>query len=284
MTEKISTTDSGRKLFFGLFIFPLIIAFGMALLLCAVVLLTSEKETPETLITAIKTGARAKRAQKAYELSNELNSRKGSLRDGSLLREIIYIVEDEKDFDSLTRRYMTIALSHFHEPAAVTALVGASGDSDEDVRLYALWSLGALHAAEAAPHIARFLTDDKESLRTMAAYVLGVFGDRSFTASIKPLLDDASADVRWNAALALARLGDDSGFRILKEMVERDTYKNFSMNEDNIEQVMINATKGLALIPRAESAGILQSVARNERNLKVRQAAMDAIRVAEGRL
>ena len=64
---------SGRKLFYGLFIFPLIIAVGMAVLLCTVVLLTKEAETPESLITAIKTGAPSKRWQKAFELSNEIN-------------------------------------------------------------------------------------------------------------------------------------------------------------------------------------------------------------------
>ena len=54
-----------RKLFFGLFIFPLLIVVGMATLLCSVVLMTHEKETPESLLASIKTGAAGKRWQKA---------------------------------------------------------------------------------------------------------------------------------------------------------------------------------------------------------------------------
>src|SRR3989338_1187957 len=101
-------TDSGRKLFYGLFIFPLLIAVGMAVFLCGVVILTHEEESAESLITAIKTGAPSKRWQKAFELSNELNQKKDSLRSEGLMREIISILGDSKRYDVKTRGYMAL--------------------------------------------------------------------------------------------------------------------------------------------------------------------------------
>jgi hypothetical protein len=78
----------GRKLFYGLFLFPLLIAAGMAILLCTVVFLTHEEQNPETLITAIKTGSPSKRWQKAFELSNELNRSAENLRQTGLINII----------------------------------------------------------------------------------------------------------------------------------------------------------------------------------------------------
>ena len=56
--------NSRRKVFFGLFVFPMLIAVTMAVLLSAIVLLTHEEETPESLITAIKSGRQANDGKK----------------------------------------------------------------------------------------------------------------------------------------------------------------------------------------------------------------------------
>jgi len=270
--------NAGRKLFFGLFIFPLLIAVGMALLLCAVVFLTHEDQTPDTLIAAIKTGAPGKRWQKAYELSNELNRQKDGLRESAAMKEIISILTDTGRYDAKTRGYMALALSHFSAEESVRALIGALNDADEQVRLYSLWSLGTLRAASATTAVYPFLTSERSELRKMAAYVLGVLGDAGTVPRLAPLLSDPVEDVRWNAALSLARLKDASGQPILMQMLERDALaRRYGMSDAEIEQVMINATKGLALIRSQESIKILRTVAESDKSLKVRQAAMNAL-------
>ena len=103
MVNSKTETQSGKKLFYGLFIFPLIIAVGMAVLLCTVVLLTKEVETPESLITAIKTGSPSKRWQKAFELSNELNQGRGLIRQSGVMKEVIHILRESKEYDPKTR-------------------------------------------------------------------------------------------------------------------------------------------------------------------------------------
>lgn len=270
--------NSGRKLFFGLFVFPLVIAVGMAVLLCTAVFLTSEPQTPETLIAAIKTGPPGKRWQKAFELSNELNARPEALRGESVMNEIIAILSDPKRYDSKTRSYMAAALSHFDHPASLQALKLALSPDDDQVTLYALWSLGRLDAKGAVAQVTPYLRSEKPELRAMAAYVLGVIGDRSTPAAIAPLLSDPVIDVRWNAALSLARLGDDSGFPVLMKMLQRSELESLRMPENRIEEAMMNASKGLILLRKSESIKILESVSRNDKNLKVRQAALQALK------
>jgi hypothetical protein len=276
MTEK-EIPNSGRKLFFGLFVFPLLIAVGMAILLCSVIFLTHEEETPESLVAAIKTGSPSKRWQKAFELSNELNRGKGALRNDSVMREIIHILGEADRYDAKTRGYMAIALSHFRHAESAAALKAALSDPSPEVQLYALWSLGVLEARSEAPAVIGFLKSENPEMRKMAAYVAGVIGGPGTGAALKPLLNDPAADVRWNAALGLARLGDDSGLPVLAKMLEREAFGPLKLSEAEIEAVMINATKGLALIKRPESIKILETAARGEKSLKVRQAALNAL-------
>lgn len=281
--------NSGRKLFFGLFVFPLIIAVGMIVLICAVVVMTGENETPETLIAAIKTappdkklskalGIADKKWQKAYELSNELNS--GALiNQTAVMGEIIQILHDPEHYDSETRSYMALALGYFKRPEAIAALRKALRDSDLKVRMQASWALGSAGVTEAIPDILLLLKSTAEDERETAAYVLGAMGERKSTVHLRPLLADPDRDVRWNTALALARLGDSAGSKILVEMLDRgDLENNLKMSEPAIEAAMINASKGLALIQNEESVRILESVSRKDKNLRVRQAAMNAAR------
>ena len=269
-----------RKLFFGLFIFPLLIAVSMAVLLCGVVLLTHERETPETLIAAIKTGTPSKRWQKAFELSNELNRNPEGLRGESVMREIIHVLKDGSHYDSKTRGYMALALAHFRQAEALSALRQSLADPADDIRVYALWALGSLGAVEAAPDLVPILKSESEPSRKMAVYVLGVLGNKALLPYIRPLLNDPSEEIRWNAALSMARLGSGEGLSVLKTMLDRESFSDGerSLPETEIEKIMINAAKGLALIPDAESIKILQSVSRSDKNLKVRQAALDALK------
>ena len=271
-----------RKLFFGLFVFPLLITVGMALLLCTVVFLTHEEETPETLITSIKSGSPSKRWQKAFELSNELNSKPEMIRGVGVMNEIIHILSDPARYDAKTRSYMAMALTKFKEPAAVEALRKRLKNEEPDVQIYLLWALGVLEARESIREVEVFLTHENQDLRKMAAYVSGVLGDKKTISKLTPLLNDPVIDISWNSALSLARLGDASGEKILVKMLDRDALAlNDQMPEDRIEKVMMNAIKGLARLKHSDSLGLFESLARNDESLQVRQAALEAIKYIE---
>jgi len=268
-----------RKLFFGLFLFPLLIAVGMAILLSVVVFLTHEEETPESLIAAIKTGSASKRWQKAYELSNELNRRPEMIRQSGVMKEIIHILSDPDHYDAKTRSYMAMALSRFRESEAVEAVRKRLGAEGAEVQVYLIWALGNLAAKEAVPDLMPFLAHENSDLRKVTAYVLGVLGVEESTPDLRPLLKDPAADVSWNAALSLARLGDDSGWEVLVKMLDRSALaSNYAMNKEQIERVMINAVKGLAALRRSESLPFLESLSVTDESLKVRQAAIEALK------
>lgn len=278
MTDTDPKPNPQRKLFFGLFVFPLLIAVGMALLLCTVVFLTNEEETPESLITAIKTGAPSKRWQKAFELSNELNRRQGTIRNEGVMKEMIHILKDTEHYDSKTRAYMSLALSQFKTPQAASALrESLVNDTDPDVQIYLLWALGIVENREAVSDILPFLKDENPQIRKMAAYVLGILGNRQTVSTLAPLLEDSVEDVRWNAALSLARLGDDSGWEVLAKMLDRSILSSNGMNDEEIEKIMVNAAKGIALTRRQEARPILETLSKEDKSLKVRQAAIEAL-------
>jgi len=274
--------ESGRKLFYGLFIFPLLILAGMIIMVVAAVVLTHEQETPEALVAAIKTGSERKRWQKAGELANELNRRKEGLRDEALLGEVLAMFADRKGFDERTRAYLALALARFDDPVVSRTLRQAVREESGEVRFYALWALGTVGDRSAAPDILPLLTGKDEDLRVTAAYVLGALGDPAAVPELTARLGDPSVDMRWNAALALARLGDAGGRDVLEKMADRRVLREeHGLDAAHIESVMLNAIKGLALIPKPESIKILKSLSREDESLKVRQAALDAVRFLE---
>jgi len=279
---ELASPDSGRKLFFGLFIFPLIIAVGMAALMCTVVLMTHEKETPESLIASLKKSPPSKRWQKAFELSNELNRSGNNPPSETVSREMLSILRDGENFDPKTRSYMALALSHGPSDEAYSALVSALDDKEEEVRVHALWSLGLSGKMDAAPLIEKQLSHDSPEVRKTAAYVLGGLRYSAAQPALQRALTDPVADVRWNAALALARMGNSDGYDILLSMLEREQLsRDMSLDEDQVESVMINAMRGLVLIPKADSIKILQTISKGDRNLRVRQASLDSLKQLE---
>lgn len=277
--SQLQKNSGGRKLFFGLFIFPLLIAVGMAVLLCTVVLLTREVETPETLISAIKTGSPSKRWQKAFELANEMNQGRGLIRQSGVMKEIIHILNDRAGYDAKTRSYMAMALAKFDEPESAAALQAALKiEEDPDVQVYLIWALGSKKTGAATENITFFLKSQQEDLRKMAAYAVGNLGDPKTASLLEPLLNDPARDVRWNAALSLARLGSRAGYPEIVKMLDREALRSYhQVQADKVEEIMVNAVRGLALLNEPEALPLLADLSNHDASLKVRQAAIEAI-------
>ena len=274
--------NSKRKIFFGLFVFPMLIAVTMAVLLSGIVLLTHEDETPESLITAIKTGPPSKRWQKAFELSNELNREGGMIRSAGIMNEVIHMLNDKDHYDAKTRSYMAMALSRFQSPEAELALRRALREVDDaqdpKLAIFLMWALGNLRSAGASEDVVHFLRSEQDDLRKTAAYVLGTFGDKKVIPDLERALEDLVVDVRWNAALSLARLGSASGGEILLEMIDRNRLVQiYHMSPVEIERVMVNAAKGLGLIEYPGRTDVLERLSKTDPSLKVRQAALAAL-------
>jgi HEAT repeat protein len=111
----------------------------------------------------------------------------------------------------------------------------------------------------------------------MAAYVLGQLGDPRAIPRLKVLAEDRVADVRWNAAIALAELKDGSGLPVLRSMIDRSSLaRQAELTSDQTEAAMVNALKALSLLRDAESQPQLEKRAKDDPNLRVREAARKA--------
>jgi HEAT repeat protein len=121
-------------------------------------------------------------------------------------------------------------------------------------------------------------------MRKMAAYVMGKLGDRRAAERLKVMLEDRVPDVRWNAAIALASLGDGSGIAVLRSIVDREALgRQAQLSADQAETAMVNALKAFALLRDEGSLPLLEKIAREDPNLRVREAARNAIAAARRR-
>ncbi|PIQ87044.1 MAG: hypothetical protein COV74_02560 [Candidatus Omnitrophica bacterium CG11_big_fil_rev_8_21_14_0_20_45_26] len=282
MNKQTQEPNAQKKLFFGLFVFPLLIAAAMVLMLSVIVFLTKEDETPQSLISSIKTGAPSKKWQKAYELANELNHQEGLLRSSGVMADVIHMLNDDTHYDAKTRAYMAMALSRFESPEAEGALRSALAKVDlndvSELPIFLMWAIGQYGNPDSASEVLRFLGSDQSDNRKTAAYVLGVLNNQKAVKDLKRHLDDPANDVRWNAALSLARLGHDDGWEVLVKILDRNYLINaFEMDPKQIETVMANAAKGFTHIRRKESVPILEKISREDPSLKVRQEALTAL-------
>ena len=101
----------------------------------------------------------------------------------------------------------------------------------------------------------------------------------SSVAALEPLLGDPVADVRWNAALALARLGSDAGAPVLRTMVDRSlVLQTPGITPAQAEDAIVAAIAALSVVGSGEDRALLRRLAEDDPSLKVRQAALQALR------
>jgi HEAT repeat protein len=124
------------------------------------------------------------------------------------------------------------------------------------------------------------LADPDPGIRKTAAFGLGELGDQEAIPGLAPLLDDAVVDVRWNAALALANLGSDLGLPVLYRMLDRSlTTQIPDITPAQAEEAMISAIRSLATLEVEDSRELLERLSKDDPSLKVRQAAIEALRL-----
>jgi HEAT repeat protein len=158
-------------------------------------------------------------------------------------------------------------------------LIEAAGDEDSETRIYALMALGTLGDPAAEPVLNGALRDPDPGIRKTAAHALGELGVAGAVSALEALLEDAVADVRWNAALSLSRLGSTDGGSVLLEMVDRRLVEQVpEITPAQAEEVMVEAIVALGVTGADEARPILQNLAESDASLKVRQAALEALK------
>ena len=273
-----SSGDSPLRAFFGLFVVPLLVVLACVAVFVGFGWIAYDRQTTDDYLNDLRSSWKPRRAQAAYELSKILIADPGALDDEPGAREEMRALFQEIE-DVSIRRYLALILGYTKDAESVPLLVEAVESDDAEMRIYALWALGTIGDPGARPPLLEALSDSDPGLRKTAAFALGEMGDVESAEPLRRLLEDPIADVRWNAALALARLNDESAIPVLRRMLDRGLVGQVpDIRPEQQEEVMVGAVRALHALDREGSRELFERLAGDEPSLKVRQAAIEALK------
>jgi hypothetical protein len=285
--EEVGRPPGAWRLVVRFFLLPLFVvgtAVGIFLLFS---LMTFERRSPRDYLSEVRGGSAGRRWQAAFELSRRIGAMKPGPERDAIAAESLRLfstLSPARPEDVRVRRYLVLVLGKLGDRSAVPALLAATRDPDPETRLYSIWALGMLGDSRAEDAVLEASREEDPGMRKMAAYVLGKLGDRRAVPRLKVLLEDRVPDVRWNAAIALASLNDGSGVAVLRSMVDREALsRQARLSSDQVEAAMVNALKAFALLRDEGSLPLLEKVAHEDPNLRVRDAARRAVEATRGR-
>jgi HEAT repeat protein len=251
--------------------------------------LLSDERTPQDYLTEIQRGGSDRRWPAAYELSRLMAD--PAVRADRTLAAALVKAFGQSGGDPQVRRYLALAIGRLDPPLpadAIAELTHALDDPDSETRISVIWALGSSGDPAVVPRLIPLYTaaDADAGIRKMAVYALGALPGDVQLDTLRTALNDGVADVRWNAAVALARHGSREGVPVLKQMldrayVEQSVKVTVRQNEDRdpIADVMISGLRAAAALKDESLRSAVASLSQNDRSLKVREAALQALSV-----
>jgi len=267
------------------FLLPLLVVGAAVAIFLVFNLMTFDRRSPAEYLQEVRGGGPNRRWQAAFELSREVSRIPPGRERDALAAETLRIFEGlsrSRPEDVPVRRYLVLVLGKLGNRAAVPVLLSSAKDPDSETRLYSIWALGVLADPRVLPTVLESSQSEDPGARKMAAYVLGRLGSREAIPRLKVLLEDSVADVRWNAAIALASLGDRTGLPVLRSMIDRESLARLALTSDQTEAAMVNALKALSLLRDTETLPLIEKIERGDPNLRVREAARQAVQATRG--
>jgi HEAT repeat protein len=251
--------------------------------------LLADSRTPQDYLREVQVGGSNRRWPAAYELSRLMADPKVRA-DRTLAPALVKAFQDAHG-DNQVRRYLALAIGRLDPPLpaeAIADLTRALDDPDSETRISVIWALGSSGDAAVVPRLIPLYTaqDSDPGVRKMVVYALGALPGDAQTDTLRTALQDSAADVRWNAAVALARKGNHDGVPVLKQMLDRSyveqTVKRevrLDADQDPIADVMISGLRAAATLKDGALKEPVVELSQNDRSMKVRDAALEALRV-----
>ena len=251
--------------------------------------LLADARTPQDYLREVQVGGLNRRWPAAYELSR-LMADPGVRADKTLGPALIKAFQNSKG-DTQVRRYLALAIGRLDQPLPVEAiaeLTEALEDPDSEVRISAIWALGSSGDAAVVSRLMPLYSaqDGDAGIRKMVVYALGALPGETQIATLRTALHDDAPDVRWNAAVALARKGSHEGVPVLRQMLDRQYVEQTVKREvrqdtddDPIADVMISGLRAAATLNDQALKSAVTSLSQNDRSLRVRNAALEALKV-----
>jgi hypothetical protein len=271
------------------FLIPLLVVGATVLVYIGFRSLLAEDRSAEEYLTDIRSGGSNRRWPAAYELSRLMADPEFVKREEAILApELTKAFAESKDDDPRVRQYLALTLGRLTPPLPAETrqlLVDALNDPDSQTRISAIWALGSTGDASVSGDIERQYQSDDAGVRKMAVYALGSMPIASGNETLVKALDDGEPDVQWNAAIALARHGRHEGVPVLRRMldrayVERNVTRQPQARDDvdPVGEVMISGLRAIAALKANDVSDQVKALSTDDQNLKVRQAAIDALK------
>ncbi len=251
--------------------------------------LLADDRSPKDYLAEIRNGGSDRRWPAAYELSRLMSDPK--VRADKTLAPALVKAFQESKSDADVRRYLALAIGRLDPPLpadAVADLTQALDDPDSQTRISVIWALGSSGDAAVVPRLIPLYAaqDADPGIRKMVVYALGALPGDTQIDTLRTALQDSTPDVRWNAAVALARHGRSEGAQVLHEMldrayVERTVKREVRQDEDQdpIADVIISGIRAGAAIRDPSLRPAIETLSQQDRSMKVRQAALEALKV-----
>jgi len=247
-----------------------------------------DDRSAQDYLTEIRTGGTTRRWPAAYELSRLMTDPKVRA-DRTLAPALVKAFEDSKGDDPRVRRYLALAIGRLDPPLpaqAVVDLARSLDDPDSEVRISTIWALGSSGDRSVVPRLQPLYASNDAGIRKMVVYALGALPGETQIETLRDALQDQAPDVRWNAAVALARHASHEGVPVLKQMLDRayveHVVKRVSRPDDDqdpIADVMISGLRAAAALKDDALKASVMALSKEDRSLKVRQAAIEALKV-----
>ncbi len=284
-TSNKSSEEPAEDISFGttvlqFFLIPAVVVFACVGLFLFFGWLVAEEKSSVDHLRDIKSGSATRRWQAAFELAKQLNNidRQDQRDIDRLVPEMIDAFREAERDDPRVRRYLALALGHVGDPQAVPVLLEALSDNDPETQIYSIWALGSLGDERAVEALLELAQSADPGIRKMAVYSLGTLGAEEARITLQAALGDYEMDVAWNAAIALAKLGDDSGRDRIFQMLDREFLGSVGdMSGEQRSEAMLNAMKGAVLLKDPSFRPSLEEISDQDPDLKVRQAAFEAL-------
>jgi HEAT repeat protein len=209
--------------------------------------------------------------------------------DRTLAPAVVKALEQSREDDPRVRRYLALTLGRLDPPLppeAVAVLSQALNDPDSEARIAAIWALGSSGDAAVVGRLQPLYQSDDAGIRKVVVYALGALPGDAQLDTLRTALADTAPDVRWNAAVALSRHGNGEGVAVLRQMldrayVEQAVKRDVRQDEDRdpIADVMISGLRAAATLKDASLWSDIETLSKNDRSMKVRQAAIEALKV-----
>jgi HEAT repeat protein len=269
------------------FLIPLaVVAVVVAIYAGFRVLMVDERSAEDYLIE-LQTTRGSRRWPAAYELSRRMADPEVQKRSPGLGPALVKAFQESQGDDPRVQRYLALAIGRLAPPpaGASDALRTAVAAADAETRIAIVWALGATGDPSAVPDIQKLYASDDAGVRKVVVFALGVLPGDTQRDTLRTALNDPAPDVQWNAAVALAEDGVADGVPVLRQMLDREYVQKTvtrtvprDANIDPIGDVMISGVRAAARLKAPELHEPIVSLSRQDDSLKVRQAALDALR------